>query len=146
VTGQRHGTSADEVIDTSRISRKAVLQALALCVRLGEYRGQIILVRKAFIMKSSIWVMAAAAAALAGCTDMQTQKNITESGFIRELPEGVVTLAASYQNLNAVRIDPATGCYEYEYRGPVETTFLPLRSDAGNPICSRPQDVAAVTG
>lgn len=97
-------------------------------------------------MKSSIWVMVTAGALLAGCTDMPTQTNITESGFIRELPEGVLTLAATNQNLNAVRIDQTTGCYEYEYRGPVETTFLPLRSDAGNPICSRAQDVAAVTG
>lgn len=60
------------------------------------------------------------------------------SGFINPLPEQVVNLAAPNQNLNAVRIDPVDGCFVYQYEGPVETTFLPLRSKTGRPICSRP--------
>ena len=58
-------------------------------------------------------------------------------GFINPLPEEVVSLAAPNQNLDAVRIDPIDGCLVYQYEGPVETTFLPLRSKTGRPICTR---------
>lgn len=59
-------------------------------------------------------------------------------GFINPLPEQVLNLAAPNQNLKAVRIDPVDGCFVYQYEGPVETTFLPLRSKTGRPICTRP--------
>lgn len=48
-------------------------------------------------------------------------------------------LAAPGQDLTDVRIDPKDGCYLYRYKGPVETTYLPLRTAQGNPICSRAQ-------
>ncbi len=64
----------------------------------------------------------------------------TPEGYILELPEQVIALAAPYQDLNAVRLDPATGCYVYRHVGPVEITFLPLRTVDGRPICTRPPE------
>lgn len=49
----------------------------------------------------------------------------------------VASLAAPGQDLSSVRVDPVDGCYVYRYNGPVETTFLPLRSRDGRPICTR---------
>ena len=62
---------------------------------------------------------------------------VSEGGYITELPEGVLALVAPYQYLSEVKLDES-GCYVYRYAGPVETTFLPLRSTAGRPICTRP--------
>ena len=59
----------------------------------------------------------------------------TETGFITNLPEQVIALAAPDQNLQAVRIMD-DGCYWYEHAGPVETTMLPLRTPSGSPICT----------
>jgi len=61
--------------------------------------------------------------------------------FISTLPQGVIDVAAPNQDLTRVKIDPIDGCYVYRHVGPVETTFLPLRSTKGNPICSRPAEV-----
>jgi hypothetical protein len=98
-------------------------------------------------MKVRVWIVGCAALAVAACGDMQSTSTggNTSNGFIKELPEGVLAVAAKTQDLSAVRIDPADGCYVYRYVGPVETTFLPLRADNGRPICSRPAEVA-VTG
>lgn len=57
---------------------------------------------------------------------------------VGSLPEAVVAAAAPYQDLTSVRIDE-TGCYVYLYAGPVETTWLPLRTRDGRPICTRAQ-------
>lgn len=81
--------------------------------------------------------------ALGGCADVGGQTRTTSDGFIKELPEGVLEIAAPFQDLNAVRIEPTDGCFVYRYVGPVETTYLPLRSIRGNPICTRPQGVSA---
>ena len=61
----------------------------------------------------------------------------TTGGFIKELPEEVVTLAAPNQNLQAVRLLEEDGCYWYEHDGPVETTLLPLLSKRGRHICNQ---------
>lgn len=53
------------------------------------------------------------------------------------LPESVVAIAAPFQDLSTARIRPEDGCFWYTHQGPVETTELPLRTDAGNPICTR---------
>ncbi|MGC3939562.1 hypothetical protein ACOTTU_17295 [Roseobacter sp. EG26] len=60
-------------------------------------------------------------------------------GFIGNLPEGVVAIAAPNQDLSAVKIREEDGCYWYRHKGPVETTLLPLRNKEGRPICTRPQ-------
>lgn len=69
-----------------------------------------------------------------------------EPGFIEELPEGVLAVAAPGQNLQAVRVMPEDGCYWYQWVGPVETTFLPLRTVDGRAICARPQTPATLGG
>ncbi len=88
-------------------------------------------------MKRSTTLLALVPLALAACS---TTSKITEEGFIAELPEGVLAIAAPYQDLSAVRIDPETGCYVYRHIGPVENTFLPLRTPEGGPICTVPTD------
>lgn len=70
------------------------------------------------------------------CTEMTTTQGSGEAGFITNLPESVVAMAAPNQNLQAVRIMPEDGCYWYKYVGPVETTYLPLRTTDGRPICT----------
>lgn len=74
---------------------------------------------------------------LASCGTIDSGNTNPSGGFIGELPEAVVAIAAPYQDLKSVRIDPLDGCYIYSYAGPVETTFLPLRSLDGRPICTR---------
>eukprot|EP00919_Chromeraceae_sp_WS-2016_P047446 GHVR01112427.1.p1 GENE.GHVR01112427.1~~GHVR01112427.1.p1 ORF type:complete len:101 (-),score=16.63 GHVR01112427.1:162-464(-) len=100
-------------------------------------------------MKAWIWIAGCAPLLVAACGDVQSSNNNPENGFYKQVPEGVRAVAAANQDLNAVRIDPTDGCYVYRYVGPVETTFLPLRTTGGNPICSRAADAAAddpVTG
>jgi len=58
-----------------------------------------------------------------------------EGGFLTSVPEGVVEIAAPYQDLSAVRI--MEGCYWYRHEGPVETTMLPLRTRDLRPICAQ---------
>ena len=97
-------------------------------------------------MSNSAWGMGLATLLLAACGEFEGPGSDPSTNFIRELPEGVLAIAALYQDLEAVRIDPTDGCYIYRHVGPVETTFLPLRSTKGNPICSRPQDDAPTAG
>ncbi|GKY87352.1 hypothetical protein [Sinisalibacter aestuarii] len=93
-------------------------------------------------MKRRIGILGAAALALAACEGGTTGQAGATAGYIQTLPEGVLAIAAPNQDLSAVRIDPADGCYVYRYVGPVETTFLPLRTREGRPICSRPPETA----
>ena len=58
------------------------------------------------------------------------------------LPEAVRAAAAPFQDLSVVELREDDGCYWYRHTGPVETTFLPLRTRDGRPICARPQPVA----
>lgn len=67
-------------------------------------------------------------------------------GYLSELPEGVLAIAAPYQDLTSVKINEADGCYVYRHVGPVETTFLPLRATNGRPICSRPPEEPTPAG
>lgn len=89
-------------------------------------------------MNKIVWLLGAAALLLSAC-DTTIDAQPGQSGqFLNELPEGVLAIVASHQDLSAVKIDPTDGCYVYRYVGPVETTFLPLRSHEGRPICTRP--------
>lgn len=69
---------------------------------------------------------------LAGCADPNTPG---ADGVLPIVPEQVLPIAAPYQNLNAVRVGPNDNCYWYRHAGPVESTWLPLRTGGGNPIC-----------
>ena len=75
--------------------------------------------------------------ALGAC--VSTAPEDSPSPFLAELPEGLAEMAAPDQDLTRVRIVPSDGCYWYEHSNPVETTFLPLRTRDGRPICSRAQ-------
>ena len=93
-------------------------------------------------MRKSALAWVGGALLLAACETTTTGSSTTPEGFIAELPEAVLELAAPYQDLSAVRIDPASGCYVYRHVGVVETTFLPLRTREGRPICTRAPDAA----
>jgi len=71
--------------------------------------------------------------ALSGCMALE---GTTADGVLAKVPEEVLEIADKRQNLGAVRINPDDGCFEYRHIGPVETTFLPLRSTEGRPICT----------
>ena len=56
-------------------------------------------------------------------------------------------MAATGQDLQSARLLPEDGCYWYQHSGPVENTFLPLRTRENRMICTRPNDpVLAATG
>jgi hypothetical protein len=88
-------------------------------------------------MMARFWIVGCAVVSLAACDDLPGMNSAPSDGFIQELPEGVLSIAAPDQDLTAVKIDPADGCYVYRYAGPVETTLLPLRTRDGRPICTQ---------
>lgn len=79
------------------------------------------------------WIWPVASVMLLGAcsTDMNVASQEPET-----VPEAVIALAAPDQNIQTARLRPEDGCYWYEHSGPVETTLVPLRSPAGNPICA----------
>ncbi|MDA7423469.1 hypothetical protein [Thalassococcus lentus] len=76
--------------------------------------------------------------ALAACEPVPGDAGAT--GGIVTVPESVSSIAAPFQDLTTARIRSEDGCYWYTHKGPVETTQLPLRTKAGNPICTKAQD------
>lgn len=90
-------------------------------------------------MKKLIVLCGFAAFSLAACEEYQGAGSDPGGPFIQKLPDGVLAIVSPSQDLKAVRIDPETGCYVYRYQGPVETTYLPLRTENGSPICTRKQ-------
>ncbi|GGX58273.1 hypothetical protein GCM10007385_28670 [Tateyamaria omphalii] len=88
-------------------------------------------------------VMLAAAMVMLAACDETTQSGGAGGPFISPLPERIVEIADPKQDLNAVKVDPVDGCLVYRHVGPVETTFLPLRTRQGRPICTQVQEEAA---
>lgn len=90
-------------------------------------------------MIKKILLLAALPMVLTACDEAMMNGMATgpDDGFIKELPEGVLEIAAPYQDLTAVKVDPIDGCYVYRHVGPVESTLLPLRAKNGRPICTR---------
>lgn len=78
---------------------------------------------------------------LGACTPTVTATNGGEPQFLSEVPEAVRAAAAPFQDLSAVQLRSDDGCYWYRHTGPVETTYLPLRTVEGRPICTRPAPV-----
>ena len=74
---------------------------------------------------------------LSACEPVPTAGGGGGAGVVT-VPESVSSIAAPYQDLTTARIRPEDGCFWYTHKGPVETTELPLRTTAGNPICTRP--------
>ncbi|WP_342077074.1 hypothetical protein [Yoonia sp. SS1-5] len=96
-------------------------------------------------MRVSVSILVGAAFLVTACSDILPTGSSPDEAFIKELPEGVAAIAAPNQDLQAVKIDPADGCYVYRYAGPVETTFLPLRTQQGRPICGAKPEPQAET-
>lgn len=96
-------------------------------------------------MKVPACVIGCATLALTACTELQvTQPSVdgqTVDYRLSDVPEGLRAITAPYQDLSEVRINDSDGCYVYRYAGPVETTFLPLRTSEGHPICTRSPEV-----
>ncbi|MEL7214087.1 MAG: hypothetical protein AAGK92_15600 [Pseudomonadota bacterium] len=91
-------------------------------------------------MKIRIWVMGCAVMGLTACNGVSMNGSGSSAGFMTNVPERVIEIAAPNQDLTRIKIDPVDGCYVYRYVGPVETTLLPLRTREGRPICSRPAE------
>ena len=87
--------------------------------------------RRLFVLSASPLILTA----LAACEPVPG----TSGPTLTTVPDSVAAVAAPYQDLGKVRIRAEDGCYWYTHSGPVETTELPLRTSAGNPICTRPQ-------
>jgi hypothetical protein len=97
-------------------------------------------------MKKFVWLLGCTTLLLAACDDIDSANSDVSGRYIGNVPEGVLALAGPNQDLSTVRVNPADGCYLYRYAGPVETTFLPLRTADGRPICTkRPEDEAAAS-
>ncbi|MAN15415.1 hypothetical protein [Alterinioella nitratireducens] len=99
-------------------------------------------------MKASGYALAALLPLIAACATLPSDETEgTDPGIVTEVPEEVRALAAPNQSLAVVRIMPEDGCYWYQHSGPVENTFLPLRTRENRMICTRPNDpVLAATG
>lgn len=89
------------------------------------------------------WSAGTAVLFLSACATVPTEG---DPRVLTELPENVVAIAAPHQDLTTVRIQPEDGCYWYRWVGPVETTYLPLRTTSGQPICARAPEPAQITG
>ncbi len=84
-------------------------------------------------------LLLACALPLTACDGMAVtaDKDDPSDRFMKPLPPAVRDMAAPYQDLEAVKLEPSTGCFVYRHVGPVETTFLPLRTRDGRPICTQ---------
>ena len=80
---------------------------------------------------------------LGACTPTVTATG--QPAPLAEVPEAVRAAAAPFQDLSDVQLR-SDGCYWYRHTGPVETTYLPLRTVEGRPICTRaPEEAATAT-
>ena len=72
--------------------------------------------------------------AVAGCTVENPDGSLSVP---TNVPPAVVEAAAPNQDLSFVELRESDNCFWYRYRGPVETTMLPLRNRSGRPICAQ---------
>ena len=99
-------------------------------------------------MKNLVGIIGCMTFLLTACENVQSTDSIVSSNdgdFITDLPESLLAIVGPNQNLNTVMLDPTDGCYVYQYVGPVETTFVPLRSVRGRVICIQKPVVATPT-
>ena len=87
-------------------------------------------------MRIHLGLLVPAAFLLGACSASFTEA--PETARSGQLPEAVVAMAATGQDLQSARLLPEDGCYWYLHNGPVEATLLPLRTPRGNPICTAP--------
>jgi hypothetical protein len=89
-----------------------------------------------------VYALAPLCLGLAACTPTTEATPASDPQFLEVVPEPVLAAAAPWQDLSAVTLREDDGCYWYRHVGPVETTFLPLLTREGRPICTRPPDPA----
>ncbi|RKF16208.1 hypothetical protein D6850_01170 [Roseovarius spongiae] len=97
------------------------------------------------MMKKRIAGLLGLSLAVAGCVETAEMASPARPNVPRVLstvPENIKEMAAPSQDLTSVRVAPEDGCLWYLYAGPVETTWLPLRTRDGRPICTA-KDAAA---
>lgn len=95
--------------------------------------GQLVC-KERILMKKAVLGLGLAVMVLSGCMAVDGGAS---DGVLAKVPDEVLAIADPKQNLGAVRVNPVDGCFEYRHIGPVETTFLPLRSTEGRPICTQ---------
>lgn len=87
-------------------------------------------------MKTSQTVPATLALLLTAACAAPVPEDDGLPGLPVEVTEELAAMVEPTQSLASVRILPEDGCYWYSYSGPVETTYLPLRTTEGRRICS----------
>ncbi|SMR82277.1 hypothetical protein SAMN04488030_2625 [Aliiroseovarius halocynthiae] len=89
-------------------------------------------------MKNQIILAGAAAFGLSGCvTPSGTAMNVSDPNLQSRatLPAEVLDTVAPGQDVSDIRVDARDGCLMYRHKGPVETTYIPLRNKKGRAIC-----------
>ena len=59
----------------------------------------------------------------------------SDEAFLTEIQGEVAETVAPGQDTSDLRVDARDGCLMYRHVGPVETTYIPLRTKKGRPIC-----------
>ncbi|MEM1373795.1 MAG: hypothetical protein AAGF78_05360 [Pseudomonadota bacterium] len=79
-------------------------------------------------------IVIGALAGLAACEPVPGQNTGGSANFATQVPEEVVAVADP-RHVGTARL-LEDGCYWYVHDNVVETTFLPLRTPDGRPICA----------
>ena len=87
-------------------------------------------------MKNLVILAGVAAFGLAGCVEPSGVVNVDPNLKKRvTLPPEVAETVAPGQDTSDLRVDARDGCLMYRHVGPVETTYIPLRTKQGRAIC-----------
>lgn len=89
-------------------------------------------------MKNLVILAGAATFVLSGCvTPTGTAVNTSDPNLQGRvtLPADVAATVAAGQDTKDIRVDARDGCLMYRHKGPVETTYIPLRNNKGRAIC-----------
>ena len=87
-------------------------------------------------MKNLVILAGVAAFGLSGCVTPSGVANMDPNLKTRAtLPPEVADNVAPGQDTSDIRVDARDGCLMYRHTGPVETTYIPLRTKQGRPIC-----------
>ncbi|WP_298911367.1 hypothetical protein [uncultured Aliiroseovarius sp.] len=87
-------------------------------------------------MKNLVILAGVAAFGLSGCVTPSGAVNMDPNLKKRvTLPPDVAETVAPGQDTSDLRVDARDGCLMYRHIGPVETTYIPLRTKQGRAIC-----------
>lgn len=91
-------------------------------------------------MKNFVILAGVAAFGLSACvTPDGTAVNVSDPNLQSRatLPPEVAATVAPGQDTSDIRVDARDGCLMYRHKGPVETTYIPLRNKKGRAICTK---------